>query len=83
MSEPSNSSRPASPWTSRDVVWVLGWLITLVAGTLVVGFVIGLVLPPLFGVDQTVLVSFGTGFILSAGYVGWRVARAVRRGRRG
>jgi hypothetical protein len=81
VSRPSDRSHPAKPaWTpARIIGWATGGLITLITGTLVVGVVVHLVLRNLFHIEESLLLPYVVGFIVSAIYVAWLVARAVRR----
>ncbi|MCO1574421.1 hypothetical protein M8C13_01450 [Crossiella sp. SN42] len=70
---------PEGRWTAgRVAVWVVGGVITLAAGTVVVGVLLRLLLPEVFGSE--VMLPHGVGFGLTALYLAWLVARAVRRG---
>ncbi|MGW0515933.1 hypothetical protein [Crossiella sp. NPDC003009] len=72
---------PEGRWTAgRVVVWVVGGVITLAAGTVVVGLVLQWLLPGVFGPGVGPMLPHGVGFGLTALYLAWLVARAVRRG---
>ncbi|WHT23096.1 hypothetical protein N8J89_19090 [Crossiella sp. CA-258035] len=72
---------PEGRWTAgRVVAWVVGGVITLAAGTVVVGLVLRWLLPGVFGPGVEPTWPHGVGFGLTAIYLAWLVARAVRRG---